>query len=98
MPKIPAEGEILKPQYLTDHAFELKKPDAMLNLIAYINNALIDTKRDIFVAIQSPNDPIFEITRKSNPSIDIFNLYAKPITGELPKFSPFYLDIRDAIL
>ncbi len=98
MPKIPAEGEILKPQYLTDHAFELKKPDAMSNLIAYINNVLIDTKRDIFVALQSPNDPIFEITKKSNPSIDIFNLYAKPIAGELPKFSPFYLDIRDAIL
>jgi hypothetical protein len=75
----------------------LKKPDAMSDLIAYINNVLIDTKRDVFVA-QSSNDPIFEITKKSNPSIDIFNLYAKPITGELPLFSPHYLDVRDTIL
>jgi ribosomal protein S18 acetylase RimI-like enzyme len=98
MQKIPAEGEIFEPQFLTDHAFELKKSDAMSNLIAYINNILIDRKRDIFVAVQSSNDPIFEITKKSSPSIDTFNLYAKSIEGELPKFSPLYLDIRDAIL
>ena len=46
MQKMPTEGDIFKPQYLTDHAFELKKPDAMLNLIAYINNVLIDAKRE----------------------------------------------------
>lgn len=93
-----AKGDIFKPQYLTYHAFELKKPDAMSNLIAYINNVLFDAKRDVFVAIQSSNDPIFEITRKSNPSIDTFNFYAKPIAGELPTFSPIYLDVRDVIL
>ncbi len=98
MQKIPAEGDIFKPQFLTDHAFELKKSDAMSNLIAYINNILIDEKRDVFVAAQSSNDPIFEITKKSNPSIDTFNFYAKSISGELPMFSPLYFDIRDAIL
>jgi len=98
MPKIPAEGDIFKPQFLTDHAFEQKKPDAMSNLIAYINNILIDAKRDVFVATQSSNDPIFEVTKKWNPSIDTFNFYAKPIAGELPPFRPLYFDIRDAIL
>ena len=98
MPKIPPEGEFFKVQYITDHAFELKRSDAMSNLIAYLNNILIDAKRDAFVALQGANDPIFEITKKSNPSIDTFNLYAKSIEGELPKFRPIYLDVRDSIL
>lgn len=97
-PKIPAEGEYFKLHFITDYAFELITPDAMLKLIGYFNNILFEANRDCFAAVLDPNDHLFEIIKKLKPQIETWNVFAKSFEGELPKFSPFYVDIRDMIL
>jgi len=98
MPKMPAEGEYIKTYYITDHAFDHKSPDAMLNLIAYFNNILLDAKRDFFGTGLDPSDPLPEVIKKLSPQIETFNVFAKALEGDLPDFSPLYIDVRDLIL
>ncbi len=97
MPKIPAEGEYFKVHYVTDHAFKPESSDAMSNLIGYFNNVLFDAKRDFFAAQLDLSDPLFKIMKKLKPQIDLAYVFAKAFEGELPEFSPFYIDIRDPI-
>lgn len=98
MPKIPAEGEYIKMNYITDYAFKPQSPDAMSNLIGYFNNFLFENKQDFLVAVMDPNDTLFEIMKIFKPQNEIFYLFAKAFEKELPKFSPLYIDIRDTIL
>jgi len=98
MPKIPAEGEYFKVHFVADHAFQQNSSDAMLNLIGHFNNFLFDNKIDFFGTQLDTNDPLFEIIKKYNPQIEILSVYAKSFEKELPKFSSFYVDIRDAVL
>lgn len=98
MPKIPAEGEYFKTHYITDHAFEPKSSDAMLNLIGHFNNILFDAKRDFFVVMLDPSDPLFEKIKKFKPQIDTMYVFAKALERELPELNPLYIDIRDCIL
>lgn len=98
MPKIPAEGEYFKVHYIADHAFQQNRPDAMLNLIRHLNNVLFDMKRDFFGTQLDPADPLFEILKKFNPQIESLSVYAKTFERELPEYTSFYGDIRDAVL
>jgi ribosomal protein S18 acetylase RimI-like enzyme len=100
MPRIPAEGEYFRVYFMTDHAFELDHAAAMSALIGSFNNFVLDANRDFFVANLDPDDPLVEVIKKFKPQIDNWHIYAKAIEreGELPAFSPFYVDIRDCIL
>ena len=98
MPKIPAEGEYFKAHYIADHAFQQNRPDAMLNLIRHLNNVLFDMSRDFFGTQLDPDDPLFEILKKFNPQIESLSVYAKAFERELPEYTSFYGDIRDAVL
>jgi len=98
MPKIPAEGEYCKMNYIIDHAFKPQSSEAMSNLIGYFNNFLFENKQDFLVAVMDPNDTLFQIMKIFKPQNEIFYLFAKAFEKELPKFSPLYIDIRDTIL
>ncbi len=98
MPKIPAEGEYFKAHYIADHAFQQNSSDAMFNLIGHFNNFLFDSRREFICTQLDSNDPLFEIIKKYGPQIESVSVYAKAVEKELPKFSSFYFDTRDAIL
>ncbi len=99
MPKIPAEGEYFASHYIVDHAFQQKSSDAMYSLIGHFNNIILDTRRSFFgPGPLDPNDPSFEIIKKFNPQIESVSVFAKAFDRELPQFSSFYGDVRDAIL
>lgn len=100
MPRIPAEGEFFKVYFMTDHAFEPDHADAMSALIGSFNNVVLGANRDFFVANLDPDDPLVAVLKKFKPQIDTWHIYAKALEpgGELPAFSPFYVDIRDCIL
>jgi ribosomal protein S18 acetylase RimI-like enzyme len=98
MPKIAAEGERFKIHYLTDHAFEKDHSDAMSNLLGHINNHLQEVGRDYYMATIDPKDNVSELLKKLQPMIEPYDIFAKALDGELPGFSPFYVDIRDMIL
>ncbi len=96
MPKIPAEGEFFSMHYIADHAF--KDPDAMSNLLAYLNNLIFNSKRDFYGMPLDLNDPILKIVNKFQPQFDSVYIFAKNIKGECPEFRSCYVDIKDAIL
>lgn len=98
MPKIPAEGVYFKVHYIIDHAFQPESADAMFNLIGHFNNILLDAKRDYFGAPLDSDDQLLRIIKKLNPQIESMSVFAKSFKRDLPGFSPFYGDIRDAIL
>jgi ribosomal protein S18 acetylase RimI-like enzyme len=100
MPRIPAEGEYFKVYFMTDYAFVPDHADAMSALIGSFNNIVLDANRDFFVANLDPDDPLGAVLKKFKPQIDTWQIYAKAIEpgGELPAFTPFYVDIRDCIL
>lgn len=50
------------------------------------------------VTVLDPADPLFVLIKRLKPQIESLNVYAKSLDGALPEFSPYYLDIRDAIL
>ena len=98
MPKMPAEGERLKVHYVVDHAFDPKGPDAMSNLMRYLNNILVDAKREGLSVCMDPSDPMFEVIKKLRPETEHLCVFAKAVEGEPPKLTPAYLDARDLIL
>jgi N-acetylglutamate synthase-like GNAT family acetyltransferase len=97
MPKIPAKAKYFKPCYITDHAFESKRPHAMSSLIAFFNNILLDNKRYFFGVALDQSDPMFEIIRQFKPRIDTFDVFIKALKGNLPNPSHFYLDFKDMV-
>jgi len=42
--------------------------------------------------------PLPEVIKKLSPQIETFNVFAKALEGDLPDFSPLYIDVRDLIL
>lgn len=98
MQKIPAEGEYFKLYYITDHAFDSGAEEAMQMLLGHFNNLLLEARRDYLAAVLDESDPLFRVIEKLKPQIEINKVYAKPLKGELPAFSPFYVDIRDLVL
>jgi hypothetical protein len=97
MPKIPAKGEYFKPCYITDHAFESKKSDAMSSLIEYFNNILLDNKVYFFGAALDQNDPMIEIMRQFKPRINTFNVFIKASKGKFQNPYRFYIDFKDMV-
>ena len=97
MPKIAAEGEYFNLFYIADHAFDKERPDTMLALLKHLCNISIEKKQDYLMTALDPEDPIFEVMRKLKPQIETWSIFAKSFEGNLPPFSPFYVDIRDMI-
>jgi ribosomal protein S18 acetylase RimI-like enzyme len=101
MPKIPGEKEFFIAHYLTDYAFMPENPEssvAMANLIRYLNNVLLDTQSISIVALVTPDDPIFQVTRESKPLVEKWNIYAKSLECGSMNLQPLYLDVRDFIM
>jgi hypothetical protein len=96
MPSIPAEGEFFSMYYIAGHAF--KDPDAMSNLMGYLNNLIFNSKRDYYCMLLDLNDPMLKIVKKFQPQFNQAYIYAKNIKGKCPEFGSCYVDIRDAIL
>lgn len=97
VPKFPAEGEHFKLLYIVDYAFDKSQPDAMLALLKHLNNISIDRRQDFLTAMTDPEDELFAVMKKLKPQTEIWNVFARSFEGELPIFSPFYVDIRDMI-
>jgi len=97
VPKFPAEGEHIRFLYFVDYAFDKAQPDAMLALLKYLNNISIDMRQDYLMAITDPEDDLLAVMKKLKPQTEIWNVFAKSFEGNLPAFSPFYVDIRDMI-
>lgn len=97
VPKLPAEGEHFKLLYIVDYAFDKAQPDAMLALLKYLNNLSIYMKQDFLMAMVDPDDDLLSVMEKLKPQTETWNVFAKSFGGNLPAFSPFYVDIRDII-
>lgn len=98
VPRIPAEGEYFKMHYIIEQAFKPESSDAMSNLISHFNNILLEERREFFGGLLDPDDALMVVIKKFSPQIESIAVYAKAIEKELPEFSPFYGDLRDAIL
>jgi len=96
MPKIPAEGEFFRMHYIADHAF--KDPEAMSNLLGYLNNLILNSKRDFYSMPLDLNDPMLKIVKKFHPQFNPVYIFAKNIKGECPEFGTCYVDVKDLIL
>lgn len=44
-----------------------------------------------------PNDDFLAIMKKIKPQLETWSIFAKSFDGDLPDFSPYYIDIRDMI-
>lgn len=97
VPKFPAEGEHFKVLYIVDYAFDKNKPDAMLALLKHLNNVSVDRRQDFMMAMTDPEDGLLAVIKKLKPQTEVWNVFARSFEGELPTFSPFYVDIRDMI-
>ncbi|WP_440946237.1 GNAT family N-acetyltransferase [Methanosarcina sp. T3] len=97
VPKFPAEGEHFKVYYIVDYAFNKKQPDAMLALLKHLNNISIDRRQDFLMAMTDPEDAFLAVIKKLKPQTETWNVFARSFEGNLPAFSPFYVDIRDMI-
>jgi ribosomal protein S18 acetylase RimI-like enzyme len=97
VPKFPAEGEHFRLLYIVDYAFDKRQPDAMLALLKYLNNLSIDMRQDFLMAVTDPEDDLLAVMKKLKPQTETWNVFAKSFEGDLPTFSPFYVDIRDMI-
>ena len=97
VPKFPVEGEHFRFLYIVDYAFDKKQPDAMLALLKYLNNLSIDMRQDFLMAVTDPEDNLLAVMKKLKPQTETWNVFAKSFEGDLPTFSPFYVDIRDMI-
>ncbi|WP_440951542.1 N-acetyltransferase family protein [Methanococcoides sp. FTZ1] len=98
MPKIPAENELTAIYDMTDHAFAPENADAMLDLLNYLNNTLLENQRSFFAFLVTDDDPVSEVVKRLKPSIEVWNLYTKSLDGESLDLHPLYLDVRDFIM
>ena len=96
MPRIPTEGEFFSMYYVAGQAF--KDSEAMLNLMEYLNNLILNSKMDFYCMMLDLNDPMLKIVKKFQPQFNQAYIFAKNINGKCPEFSSCYVDIRDAIL
>jgi len=97
VPKITAKREHLKLLYIADYAFDKLQPEAMLALLKRLSNLSIDMKQDYLMTATYPEDDFLAVMKKLKPQIETWNIFAKSCKGDLPIFSPFYIDIRDMI-
>lgn len=98
VPKIPAEREHIKVLSIVDYAFDKRQPDAMLALLKHLSNFSIEMKQDYLMNAIDPEDEFLAVVKNLKPQIDPWAIFAKSFKGDLPTFSPFYVDIRDMIL
>lgn len=98
MPRIPAENELFDIYYLTDYAFMPEGSDAMLNLVRYLNNVVLDKQRYFIAALLTPDDPVAALVKKFKPAVENWNIYVKSPDNEISNLAPLYLDIRDFIM
>ncbi len=97
LPNIPSEGEHFNLRLLANYAFRPKNSEAMHELIKFLNNKLLESGIDCLLVVLDSVDPAFEIVKKHQPQTEVWWVYAKSLNGELAKFSPFYVDVKDLI-
>ena len=97
LPTIHPEGEHFNLRLLANYAFYPKNTEAMHELINFLNNKLLESGIDCLLVVLDSVDPAFEIVKKHQPQTEVWWVYAKPLDGELAKFSPFYVDMKDLI-
>ena len=97
VPKITAEGEYFNLLYIADYAYDKERPDALLTLLKQLCNRSIDKKQDYLMTALDPDDSTYKVMRMLKPQIETWSIFAKSFEGNLPTFSPFYVDIRDMI-
>lgn len=97
LPTIYPEGEHFNLRLLANYAFHPKNAEAMHELIKFLNNRLLESGIDCLLVVVDSVDPAFEIVKMHQPQTEIWRVYAKSLDGDLAKFSPFYVDVRDLI-
>jgi hypothetical protein len=97
LPNIPSEGEHFNLRLLANYAFLPESTEAMHELISFINNKLLESGIDCLLVVLDSGDPAFDIVKKHQPQTEVWWVYAKSLNGELAKFSPFYVDVKDLI-
>jgi Acetyltransferases len=97
VPKLTAEGERLKFLYVADYAFNKSQPEGMLALLKHLNNLSLDMNQDYLMTAIDPEDDFLAVMKELKPQIETWNIFGKSLKGDLPTFSPFYVDIRDMI-
>ncbi len=70
----------------------------MASLLLHFNSLLLETGEMPYWAILALEDPQLGVINRFNPKVELWNLYAKSLEGELPEFHPYYVDVRDMIL
>lgn len=70
----------------------------MLALLKHFNNLSVEMKQDYLMNAIDPEDEFLAVMKKLKPQIDPWTIFARSFEGNLPTFSPFYVDIRDMIL
>jgi ribosomal protein S18 acetylase RimI-like enzyme len=98
VPTIPAENEFFTNQTMVDYAFVPEAPDAMENLINYMNNATLDLESISIAAMFFSDDPLFPVLQRFKPFVEKWGFYQKSLDGEDRKFELIYPDFRDFVL
>ncbi|WMW23827.1 GNAT family N-acetyltransferase [Methanolobus sediminis] len=98
MPKIPGENELFDIYYLTDYAFAPDSENAMLNLVRYLNNLVLEANRYYITTLLSPHEPIVPILKELKPDVEHWNVLAKSLDGKAVNIEQLYIDIRDGIM
>lgn len=97
LPDLPSEGERFKFRMVIDYAFRPKSSDAMRELLAFLNNRLVEAAIDFMVIVIDPRDRMFETIKSLHPQIEIWSAYEKMLDGETSEPRPLYVDARDLI-
>lgn len=97
LPKIPPEGEKLNFRMTVNCAFDPGYPEAMQELIGFLNNRLLDARIDCLLHVIDPEDMSFAIIKRMKPQIEKWSAYTKALNGGQASFRPFYVDARDLI-
>ena len=98
LPNIPSEGEHFNLSFAGQLCVPFRKStEAMHELIKFLNNRLLESGIDCLLVVLDSVEPAFEIVKKHQPQTEVWWVYAKSLNGELAKFSPFYVDVRDLI-
>ncbi|MFZ3148442.1 MAG: GNAT family N-acetyltransferase [Methanothrix sp.] len=97
LPKIAPEGANFNFRMTADYAFDPEYPEAMQDLIGFLNNRLLEAKVDCLLHVTDPEDMSFEIIKRMKPQIEKWSAYTKALNGDPASYRPFYVDVRDII-
>lgn len=98
MPLVPKEGKYFRFRSIVNHAFKPEHANAMAGIFEHCSSVMYDTKCDFFGTYLDPADPLLEVLKTFKPHFETEYVYVKPVVGQIPDFSYFYVDCRDPIL